>query len=220
MQILVGICEWMPVFKEYGFVYCAKSKEIDVRKKEHLMQQRLTGILFCSESGNNRTLGCSLCWKSFQWQHMVSVVKGILSLMVTEVHGGGGEDIYKEWFRWKVQMSLVKAEKKMSNHFKSIGIQCVSGEHHFCKWVTGWYLKNQLQLLPVMFLLLLMVVTYCKWCQLFITVSFSSTKPSVIGNAKYVTLFFKCDWHKKENVEYLIYEFTCKKKVSLRISSR
>lgn len=121
---------------------------------------------------------------------MVSVIKGILSLVVTEVYGGKRTDIYKEWFRRKIQMSLVKAQKKMNNHFKSIGIQCVSGEHHFCEWVAGWYLKNRLQLLPVVFLLLLVVVTYCKWCRLFIVISFSSTKPSIIGNAKYVTLFF------------------------------
>jgi hypothetical protein len=55
-------------------------------------------------------------------------------------------------------MSLVNAQKKMSSHFKSIGIQCVFGEHHFCEWVTGWYHENQLQLLPVMFLLMPVVV--------------------------------------------------------------
>jgi hypothetical protein len=53
------------VFKESGFVYCAKSKEIYVRKKGHLMHQGLTGILFCSESGSSRTLAVASAERVF-----------------------------------------------------------------------------------------------------------------------------------------------------------
>lgn len=41
---------WVSVFKESGFVYCAKSNEIDVRKKE---------------SGNNRTLAVASAERVF-----------------------------------------------------------------------------------------------------------------------------------------------------------
>lgn len=53
------------MFKESDFVYCAKSEEIDVRKKEHLMQQGFTGILFCFVSGNNRTLAVASAERVF-----------------------------------------------------------------------------------------------------------------------------------------------------------